>query len=258
LWPEHEKLYGHGYEISAVAVSRDRTLIATACKASSIDHAVVRLYDASDWHEIRPSLAAHTLTITSLSFSADDQYLLSVGRDRQWAVYRRSQEEPSVFKLMTSNPKGHSRMILDADWAPASDSQQKSQIFATAGRDKSIKLWQLTGDSIECKATIPARSSVTAVKFLPRTYNGALFLATGEDDGKLSIHQIKVDGVEPSPLVSFDRDQSPSKTITELSWRPILPVNAEAEGAGLAFELAVASEDTSIRIYSIAGVVSEP
>ncbi|KAL2786053.1 6-phosphofructo-2-kinase-domain-containing protein [Aspergillus keveii] len=258
LWPEHEKLYGHGYEISAVAVSRDRTLIATACKASSIDHAVVRLYDASDWHEIRPSLAAHTLTITSLSFSADDQYLLSVGRDRQWAVYRRSQEEPSVFKLMTSNPKGHSRMILDADWAPASDSQQKSQIFATAGRDKSIKLWQLTGDSIECKATIPARSSVTAVKFLPRTYNGALFLATGEDDGKLSIHQIKVDGVEPSPLVSFDRGQSPSKTITELSWRPILPVNAEAEGAGLAFELAVASEDTSIRIYSIAGVVSEP
>ncbi|KAJ0414553.1 6-phosphofructo-2-kinase-domain-containing protein [Aspergillus carlsbadensis] len=258
LWPEHEKLYGHGYEISAVAVSHDRTLIATACKASSIDHAVVRLYDTSDWHEIRPSLAAHTLTITSLSFSADDRYLLSVGRDRQWAVYRRSQEEPSVFKLMTSNPKGHSRMILDADWAPASNSQQESQIFATAGRDKSIKLWQLTGESIECKATLPARSSVTAVKFLPLICNGVLFLATGEDDGKLSIHQIKVDGLKPSPLVSFDRNQSPSKTITELSWRPLSRVNGEAEGAGLAFELAVASEDTSIRIYSIAGVVSEP
>ncbi|KAL2855526.1 6-phosphofructo-2-kinase-domain-containing protein [Aspergillus pseudoustus] len=254
LWPEHEKLYGHGYEISAVAVSHDRTLIATACKASSIDHAVVRLYDTSDWHEIRPSLAAHTLTITSLSFSADDRYLLSVGRDRQWAVYRRSEVDPSVFALMTSNPKGHSRMILDADWAPASYSQT-SQIFATAGRDKSIKLWQLTGDSIECKATIPARSSITAVKFLPRIYNGVLFLATGEDDGKLSINQIKMDGIEPSPLVSFDRDQSPSKTITELSWRP-LPQAAEADE--LKFELAVASEDTSIRIYSIAGMVSEP
>ncbi|KAL4801718.1 6-phosphofructo-2-kinase-domain-containing protein [Aspergillus unguis] len=255
LWPEHEKLYGHGYEISAVAVSHDRTLIATACKASSIDHAVVRLYDTSDWHEIRPSLAAHTLTITSLSFSADDRYLLSVGRDRQWAVYRRSETEPSTFSLLTSNPKGHSRMILDADWAPVPDSE--SPIFATAGRDKSIKLWQVAGESIECKATIPSRSSVTAVSFLPRVLNGVLFLATGQDDGKLSIHQIKVDGLEPSPLVSFDREQSPSKTITELSWRPLTKAT-DTQESELTFELAVASEDTSIRIYSISGMMIRP
>jgi len=85
LWPEHEKLYGHGYEISAVAASHSRRLVATACKASSKDHAVIRLYDTSDWHEIKPSLTAHSLTITGLSFSYDDQYLLSVGRDRQWS-----------------------------------------------------------------------------------------------------------------------------------------------------------------------------
>ncbi|KAL4999006.1 6-phosphofructo-2-kinase-domain-containing protein [Aspergillus recurvatus] len=255
LWPEHEKLYGHGYEISAVAVSHDRTLIATACKASSIDHAVVRLYDTSDWHEIRPSLVAHTLTITSLSFSADDQYLLSVGRDRQWAVYRRSEIYPSTFTPITSNPKGHSRMILDADWAPASESQLP--IFATAGRDKSVKLWQLSGNLAECKATIPTRSSVTALSFFPRIYNRLLYLATGEDDGKLSIHQIKVDGIEPSPLASLDRDQSPSKAITELSWRP-LTQQSEAEVDKLTFELAVASEDTSIRIYSVSDMVSEP
>jgi elongator complex protein 2 len=255
LWPEHEKLYGHGYEISAVAVSHDRTLIATACKASSIDHAVVRLYDTSDWHEIRPSLAAHTLTITSLSFSADDQYLLSVGRDRQWAVYRRSETDPSSFTIITSNPKGHSRMILDADWAPASESQLP--IFATAGRDKSIKLWQLSGDLAECKATIPTRSSVTALSFLPHIYRGMLYLATGEDDGKLSVHQIKVDSIEASPLASLDRDQSPSKAITELSWRP-LTEQSEAGADKQNFELAVASEDNSIRIYSISDMVSEP
>ncbi|RDW83971.1 Elongator subunit ELP2 [Aspergillus mulundensis] len=255
LWPEHEKLYGHGYEISAVAVSHDRALIATACKASSIDHAVVRLYDTSDWHEIRPSLAAHTLTITSLAFSADDQYLLSVGRDRQWAVYRRSESNTSMFALMTSNPKGHSRMILDADWAPASESQ--SPLFATAGRDRSIKLWQLSGESIECKAIIPTRNSVTALSFLPRIYDGLLYLATGEDDGKVSVHQIKADGVEPSPLASLDRDQSPSKTITELSWRPLTQMG-EARVDRMTFELAVASEDTSIRIYSISDMVSDP
>ncbi|KAL5337087.1 WD40-repeat-containing domain protein [Aspergillus crustosus] len=253
LWPEHEKLYGHGYEISAVAVSHDRTLIATACKASSIDHAVVRLYDTSDWHEIRPSLAAHTLTITGLAFSIDDKYLLSVGRDRQWAVYSRSKTDPSVFTLTTSNPKGHSRMILGADWAPVLESQHP--IFATAGRDKSIKLWQVTKESIECKATIPARSSVTAVSFLPYVHNGVLFLATGEDDGKLKIHQIKLDGSEPSLLANFDREQSPSKAITGLSWRP-LPQSGEAGGTSVSFKLAVASEDTSVRIYGISRLVS--
>ncbi|KKK13282.1 hypothetical protein ARAM_003129 [Aspergillus rambellii] len=150
LWPEHEKLYGHGYEISAVAVSHDRTLIATACKASSIDHAVVRLYDTSDWHEIRPSLAAHTLTITDLCFSTDDKYLLSVGRDRQWAVYRRSESDPSTFALMTSNPRGHSRMILDADWAPMLENQPP--IFATAGRDNlmNVELLKMLNPDLIC------------------------------------------------------------------------------------------------------------
>lgn len=155
---------------------------------------------------------------------------------------------------MTSNPKGHSRMILDADWAPALESQPS--IFATAGRDKSIKLWQITGGSVECRATIPARSSVTAVSFSPHAYNGLLFLAVGEDDGKLSIHQINVDSLEASPLVSFDRHHSPSKTITELSWRPLSYLSETGEGKNL--ELAVASEDTSIRIYSISSLMPEP
>ncbi|PWY83048.1 6PF2K-domain-containing protein [Aspergillus heteromorphus CBS 117.55] len=246
LWPEHEKLYGHGYEISAVAVSHDRTLIATACKASSIDHAVVRLYDTSDWHEVRPALAAHTLTITSLSFSRDDRYLLSVGRDRQWAIYQRSGNEPSIFSLLTSNPKGHSRMILHATWAPT----PATPIFATAGRDKSVKLWQKVEDSFECKCTIPLKTPVTALSFLPRVYNGSFYLAAGEESGAISVHQIVVESLETSHLVSVDKLTSPSKAITQLSWRPVLEETASG------FALAVASEDTSTRIYNFSDMVS--
>ncbi|KAG4216902.1 hypothetical protein PC116_g34617, partial [Phytophthora cactorum] len=51
LWPEIEKLYGHGYEISCLAVSHDGTLIASACKASSINHAVIRLFETEKWTE---------------------------------------------------------------------------------------------------------------------------------------------------------------------------------------------------------------
>ncbi|RAL07738.1 Elongator subunit ELP2 [Aspergillus homomorphus CBS 101889] len=210
LWPEHEKLYGHGYEISAVAVNYARTLIATACKASSIDHAVIRLYDTSDWHEVRPSLAAHTLTITGLCFSGDDQYLLSVGRDRQWAVYKRSEQDPSTFSLLTSNPKGHSRMILDAAWAPKS----RVPVFATAGRDKSVKIWQMTDGAFECHSTIPLKTP------------GSFILAAGEESGELHL------------------------AINQLSWRP------EQREETSRFVLAVASEDTSTRIYNFSGLVS--
>lgn len=244
LWPEHEKLYGHGYEISAVAVSHDHTLIATACKASSLDHAVIRLYDTSDWHEIRPPLTAHSLTITSLSFSGDDRYLASVGRDRQWAVFQRNEQEPSSFSLLQSNPKGHSRMILDASWAPVTD----KPVFATAGRDKSVKLWRMEEGSFMCKSTISLQSSVTAISFLPAVQDGSLLLAVGEDSGELSVYQVVVDSLEVKHLVTIDKTMSPSKTIAELSWRPTTRTDTSK------FELAVASEDTSTRIYAISNV----
>ncbi|KAF7125501.1 hypothetical protein CNMCM5793_001740 [Aspergillus hiratsukae] len=250
LWPEHEKLYGHGYEISAVAVNHDRTLVATACKASSIDHAVIRLYDTSDWREIRPSLKVHSLTITSLCFSGDDQYLLSVGRDRQWAVFRRSVQDPSSFSLLVSNPKGHSRMILDAAWAP----QSANPVFATAGRDKSVKLWEKVEDSFACKTTVSLESSVTAVSILPNVLDASFFLATGEESGKLSISQVTVDGLEARHVATVDRLVSPSRAITQLSWRPFHP--KEVIDTECRFELAVASEDSSVRVYAISNMLS--
>ena len=256
LWPEHEKLYGHGYEISAVAVSHDNTLIATACKASSIDHAVIRLYDTSSWNEVKPSLVAHSLTITDLCFSRDDCYLLSVGRDRQWAVFQRNKQEPSLFSLMKSNPKGHSRMILGAAWAPKLD----NPVFATAGRDKSVKLWQMTGGSFECKSVIPLKNPVTALSFLDSVQNGAFLLAAGEDNGEISLHQISVDSLEVKHLATIDKLISPSKAVTQLSWRPeIKGLKGKPCGevrSESVFELGVASEDTATRIYAISNELS--
>lgn len=245
LWPEHEKLYGHGYEISAVAASHDHSVVATACKASSIDHAVIRLYDTTTWNEIRPPLTAHTLTIASLQFSQDDRYLLSVGRDRQWALFERDTTEKTQYRLLTSNPKGHSRMILSASWAPLSD----KRIFATAGRDKSVKLWMLEGSTCVCKATLPRSGPVTAIDFLPSVVNNELYLAIGEDSGQISIVNFNLEGLaDTGKAFVFPKLDCPSKAATQLSWRP-------SEGLGNGgkhkFELAVASEDSSIRIYSV-------
>jgi len=184
LWPEAEKLYGHGYEISALATSHDGTLVATACKASSIDHAVIRLFETRTWHEIKPPLTAHSLTVARLRFSPDDAYLLSVGRDRQWAVFERDSTQQSTYKLATADPKGHTRMILDAAWAAAAS----LPVFATAGRDKQVKIWAKDGDNWQHKATIPEESPITAIDF-PNTLSGEkTYLAVGLETGICKIY----------------------------------------------------------------------
>lgn len=252
LWPEHEKLYGHGYEISALATSHDRSLVATACKASSIDHAVIRLYDTGDWHEIKPPLTAHSLTITSLSFSKDDQLLLSVGRDRQWAIFQRGEEDMTKYTLLQSNPKGHSRMILDAAWAPT-----EARIFATAGRDKNVKVWRLQEGQFACKTTISVSRPVTAIAFLPTVIEDSLCLAIGEDNGQISFRGVRSSSMEAteSESSSIPKLECPSGAITQLSWRPIKHLKADGhlngDASNKGFELAVASEDSSLRLYTV-------
>jgi elongator complex protein 2 len=262
LWPEHEKLYGHGYEISAVAASHDHSVIATACKASSLDYAVIRLYDTTTWNEIRPPLSAHTLTITALRFSHDDKYLLSVGRDRQWALFGRDDVDKTVFRLVTSNPKGHSRMILSASWAPMSEARQFSRVFATAGRDKSVKLWVLEDGACVCKASIAKSSPVTAVDFLPQVVNGQLYLAVGEDSGLMSLHALDPQTLsETKTGFSVPKRECPSKAVTQLSWCPTERLRQQGREEEVdrkpTFELAVTSEDSSVRIYSI-GDLDQP
>ena len=200
LWPESEKLYGHGYEISAVTASHDGTLIATACRASSIQHAVIRVYETAQWREIKPPLTAHSLTVAKLQFSDDDRYLVSVGRDRQWAVFERDQTQSQVYTLAAANPKGHSRMILDAAWAPTAG----GRVFATAGRDKLVKLWQAGEAGFLDKATITASNSVKAVAFLPKILHGTLYIAFGTENGAISVNGFTSGTLAASIAFTFD------------------------------------------------------
>ncbi|KAI4264221.1 MAG: hypothetical protein L6R42_000656 [Xanthoria sp. 1 TBL-2021] len=187
LWPESEKLYGHGYEISAVAVSHNGLLIATACKASSLDHAVIRLFETIDWRELKPPLVAHSLTVTSLRFSDDDCHLLSTGRDRQWSLFERGKADSHVFALKAKYPRAHSRMILSACWAPV----EVGEIFVTGGRDKTYKIWNLQKTGSELVDTIYASGPVTAVDILGRLVHAMLVLAVATETGEVSIHLLE-------------------------------------------------------------------
>ena len=249
LWPEHEKLYGHGYEISQAASNDDGTILATACKASSTDHAVIRLYDTREWREIKPSLVAHSLTVTRLAFSCRGQhYLLSVGRDRQWTVFRRDEDKLKVWNNFQAFPKAHARMILDAAWSPVS----RHTFFATAGRDKLVKLWQLVSEGPHQKFvladTITRNSAVTAISFTYERHGKLACLAVGEEDGLMSFHVFSLQE-SVSMLNSWDMDTvcCPAKAVTRIQWRPKFDYETDEEGT----QLAVAAADGSVRVLWI-------
>ncbi|KAK1972778.1 WD domain-containing protein [Colletotrichum sublineola] len=249
LWPETEKLYGHGYEISCLAASHDGKLIASACKASSLNHAVIRIFETERWTEVKPPLTAHSLTATRLRFSPDDRFLLSVGRDRQWAVFERDEQERSQYRLLQANPKGHTRMILDATWAPSAS----ARVFATAGRDKNAKIWvgkTEEGGTME----FPLASSfafdgpVTAVDFLGRQgAAGELILAVGTESGQISLCTLAPETFQSAGIIQLASHLCLPKPVAQLAWRPS---NRECG----AEELAIAGEDSSLRIYRFTGL----
>jgi elongator complex protein 2 len=207
LWPEMEKLYGHGYEVCAVAAARGGHVVATACKASSVNHAVVRLFETARWTEVRPPLAAHSLTVARLRFSADNALLLSVGRDRQWAVFQAKEAGGVEYDLLQRMEKAHTRMILDCSWAPAGEGMKAA--FVTAGRDKCVKVWvegEKDGKMVfGLAATLAQKSPVTAVDFLDRqTKSGSYLLAVGTEAGQLSLLSLSPSDLKVASTVELD------------------------------------------------------
>jgi elongator complex protein 2 len=212
-------------------------LVATACRASSIDHAVIRLYDTKEWLEIKPPLKAHSLTVTSLQFSVDDKYLLSVGRDRQWVVWHKNDE--GVYELKYNNLKGHSRMILGCSWAGLTE-----PTFATAGRDKSVKIWQIVGEEVQLQATVAAKSAVTGVQCNVHGSRDRLIFAYGTENGEIGIGSASAAAMKETEVVIVNEKMSPAKAINQLAWRPV-------KGGESHYELAVASDDSSVRILRV-------
>ncbi|KAL2258572.1 hypothetical protein VTK26DRAFT_8072 [Humicola hyalothermophila] len=270
LWPEAEKLYGHGYELSCLAADARGTLVASACRASSLNHAVVRLFETRRWTELRLPLAGHSLTVTRLRFSvgggrgeeeedddeekekARDRYLVSVGRDRQWIVWERTTEAEGGYRLLQANAKGHTRMILDAAWAPPVilGNRTVCMVFATAGRDKQVKVWVKKGDGpgaqFELGKAVALEHPVTALDFVPEVAgDGTLLLAVGTEAGKLLVLRLKVEEggeVVVASSLNVPKDLCLPKAVLQLAWRP------KREGTQ-GRELAVAGEDGSLRIY---------
>lgn len=194
LWPENQKLYGHGYEVYSLCATSDGCYLATACKATSEEHARILLWDTKAWKQI-DSLASHNLTVTQMRFSPNDRFLVSVSRDRRISLFQRTTKEDGqvtyLLNWATDKTNGiHQRIIWSCDWTA------DNEIFATSSRDGKVVAWCIGGDdqssaigAVRSKAVLEVKGeSVTAVAFAPNRVNGGSYLvALGCESGNIFI-----------------------------------------------------------------------
>ncbi|KAJ2712661.1 Elongator subunit elp2 [Coemansia spiralis] len=288
LWPEVDKLYGHPYETYALATAHAGDLIATACRAASERHAGIRLYSTRTWQppavraagatgavQAAAPLAAHALTVTRLRFSPPtDRYLLSVSRDRSWALFERTAQaargaggqpvydQPTgPYALLCRRDKAHARIIWDAAWSP------DARFFATASRDKIVRLWPVpaTADSPVTPVSLAFPEAVTAVDFVPALllpaqdadadhppqYAFALALESGRIFVLISRASPPAGSQVPTAWrpVELPRAHTHAATVHRLAWRPRPQLGSVT--AERTWQLASVSDDHTVRVTEI-------
>ncbi|KAG0367962.1 Elongator subunit elp2 [Gamsiella multidivaricata] len=235
LWPEVEKLFGHGYELMCVDASHDGKWVASACKAHTPDQAGVRLFDAHSWKQTPAPLVSHTLTVTKVKFSHSDKYLLSISRDRLWSVYER---------VNVSN-KAHARILWDCSWS------HDDTLFATGSRDKTVKIWKT---SIWTNmTTIKLPEAVTAVEFAPsmpgrEETQKEHVLAVGLEDGRIFLFRCLAEKPEEWTLLrEIAREFTHAGMVNGLAWR----LAKDENGALSKLQLASCGVDHSVRLFNV-------
>ena len=232
LWPETAKLYGHGYELMAVAahtLPSGRTLLASACKATSSTHASIRLWDAQT-RTLISVLGAHSLTVTTICFSPCGKYVYSAGRDRSWTRFNIS--NPEVPHVDFCLVKAHARII----WKLCATFDGVYVI--TASRDKCVKVWR----EQDCVSTIEMQAGVTAIDVTTRHGLSGYLVVLGLESGDLVLLSLDQSGslVEKKSVIEEQKHVGPVKAVC---WRP----RQEQEE----LQVATCGMDSTVRVYSI-------
>ncbi|KAM9385150.1 elongator complex protein 2 [Pholidichthys leucotaenia] len=282
LWPEVQKLYGHGFEMFCLASDSSRTVVASACKASKAEHAAVLLWSTTTWRQLQ-MLPCHSLTVTQMTFSPDSQFLLAVSRDRTWSLWRRNmstlQNLEPLFLLYAHTEKDtaiHTRIIWSCDWTP------DGKYFVTSSRDKKVIVWGLcrlkySGDSElppeikPCSSILDVGDSATAVAFCPTLCSdNSYLLAVGLECGQILLYRWSPEepptgGNDWHRCGQTDSSQSHALAVKRLRWRPRAgragrennkkdgqsDRESETEEESCWVQLASASADHSVKIFNI-------
>ena len=141
-----------------------------------------------------------------MEFSHNDEFLLSVSRDRNWCIWQargtfrtHNLRNPILepFQLLYKGSKAHERIIWSCDWS------LDDKYFATGSRDKlvsqipisiqffQVKVWAKNNEKDEwaCTTTFPIfPSPITSLSWAPITQS--YMLAIGQEDGLISLWSV--------------------------------------------------------------------
>lgn len=216
LWPEIEKVFGHGYELITISASNSLDLLATACRATSPQHAVIRVYTTAGYQPFGVPLEGHSLTVTRIAFSPpNDRYVLTVSRDRTWRLF----EKKENGYMPIAADKSHGRIIWDCAWSCEGD------LFATASRDKTVKIWKQHSDSDPARwgaiTTMKFEEAATAVTFCSAGADAQeRWLAVGLETGEIKIYSSLMSTPDQwTPLLTIDSNLAHVDQINHLAWR---------------------------------------
>ncbi|GMY18455.1 elongator complex protein 2 isoform X2 [Fagus crenata] len=253
LWPESHKLYGHGNELFSLCCDHGGKLVASSCKAQSAAVAEIWLWQVGSWKAVG-RLQSHSLTVTQMQFSHDDNMLLAVSRDRQFSVFtiKRTGTDEMSYQLL-ARQEAHRRIIWSCSWNPYGHE------FATGSRDKTVKIWGVDkGSSVKDLMTLPQfNSSVTALSWvgLGHQRNDG-FLAVGMESGLIELWSLSIKrtddgsiaaaGVAAAVILRLDPFMCHVSAVNRLAWKT--PKNNE-ECRNM--QLASCGADHCVRVFEV-------
>jgi len=240
LWPELNKFYGHGYELKAMATNHAGTLIASSSKSQTQEHAAVFLWDPTTYSVI-DKLVFHNYTAVQIGFSRDDEYLVTVSRDRIFCIYKHYPEDKQHPYKLLFHDQSHTRIIWSASFT------HDSKYFATAARDKIVKIWEMHG--VEAKPIkaleFMFETGVTAVAFADKlSSNNSYLFAVGLENGVVQVCEF-VPGEKIEIKAKVHSNVGHSLTVNRIKFQ------AQEKSESMVF--ATTADDHSVRIFEIVG-----
>jgi WD40 repeat protein len=137
--------------------------------------------------------------------------------------------------------KSHARIIWDGAWAA------DGKVFATASRDKTVKIWQPLNGNLKWTAVADLKlpEAATAVAFAPSDASDERILATGLESGNILFYTSS-DAVKWQMSLEIKAGLAHIDHIHQLAWRP----GKEHR------HIASCAEDGTLKIFAVHGAVN--
>eukprot|EP01136_Pigoraptor_vietnamica_P011264 Opistho-1_new@49910 len=173
----------------------------------------------------------------------NDHWIAAVSRDRTWSLFERSTDAGSPAYALHSKSECHERIVWSVAWS------HDDRFFATASRDKTIKIWERgesgTWDMVHTFTRMSL--SVTAVDWAPALAGDRYMLAAGFDSGTVQIFACPSTDITKWELYA---DAGPTVrhglTVNRIAWQP-----SAAAAAAPFFRLATCADDHAVRIFRV-------